>query len=434
MKKITLLLFMTSLSLYAIAQTLGPEVTAWMLNSNGTTGFYYVENNSTPLPNNIEVNCQLVQYSNDFCYVNSTGIPAYTIGPYLDGNPSQGADQSNLFKIPRNPTPATGANTQVGLGGIGVLVNGVVIYNNSDGQSYQSQGVWNQDAIYHEKEGFDCAKGHPSPPPMGNPINGTYHHHQNPTAFDLDNVVISNICDLYAADGLYAMNSSQHSPLLGFAFDGYPVYGAFAYDNTNGSGAIVRMESSYQYKNITSRVNGPTLQQFPLGAYQEDFEFVLASGHLDEHNGRFAVTPEYPGGTYAYYTTIDANWNSYFPYIIGPTYYGAVEQSNLNGSVSINEPVTTYNPATSIVETVFQNLSVFPNPSVELITIQVSGMLKKELGIKLYTLEGKLVSSKNILPGSTICHFDTRTLYNGTYIISIFDGVETMVKKVLVTH
>lgn len=45
-------------------------------------------------------------------------------------------------------------------------------------------------------------------------------------------------------------------------------------------------------------------------------------GELDEYNGRFAVTPEYPAGTYAYYATVDASGDAAYPYLIGPQYYG----------------------------------------------------------------------------------------------------------------
>jgi hypothetical protein len=100
--------------------------------------------------------------------------------------------------------------------------------------------AWNRDAVPAEKAGFDCAKAHPA--------QGNYHHHQNPSAFNLDLNVISTVCDTYPSDGLYVINSSEHSPLLGFAYDGFPIYGAYAYANTDGSGAITRMKSSYQLK------------------------------------------------------------------------------------------------------------------------------------------------------------------------------------------
>ena len=45
-------------------------------------------------------------------------------------------------------------------------------------------------------------------------------------------------------------------------------------------------------------------------------------GTLDEYNGKFAVTPEYPNGTYAYFLTEDSLGNSTYPYAIGKRFYG----------------------------------------------------------------------------------------------------------------
>ena len=45
------------------------------------------------------------------------------------------------------------------------------------------------------------------------------------------------------------------------------------------------------------------------GTFVQDFEFVEGSGDLDECNGRFGVTPEYPDGIY-YYVLTDA-----FPFV-----------------------------------------------------------------------------------------------------------------------
>jgi len=63
-----------------------------------------------------------------------------------------------------------------------------------------AQNDWNRDAIPAEMDGFDCSKAHPA---MGN-----YHHHQNPSAFKLDQSVISDICNLYDAEGLYAIDAT----------------------------------------------------------------------------------------------------------------------------------------------------------------------------------------------------------------------------------
>ena len=74
---------------------------------------------------------------------------------------------------------------------------------------------------------------------------------------------------------------------------------------------------------------GPEIsKQFPLGRYLEDYEFAAGLGDLDQFNGRFAVTPEFPNGTYAYFVTVDEAGVPAFPYIIGPQYYGTPSGGN----------------------------------------------------------------------------------------------------------
>lgn len=432
------LLALIALSFYSCSFSQdNPGITSWIINTNGLTGRHYVEGNSTPIEDSYLANVAQVQYSEDFAYISCSGIPGYIVGPYLDGNPSLAGDQDWLFKIPLDPTPETGSLTNVGMGQIGVLINGVPIYNYADGQSYNNQNVWHQDAVFFERDGFDCAKGHPSPNFQGGLEDGRYHHHQNPTAFNLDEVVVSDICDLYVADGLYVMDETVHSPLLGFAFDGYPIYGSFGYDNTDGTGGIVRIESSYQYTDATDRDNGPSYDQYPQGAYSEDFEFVEGSGHLDLHNGRFAVTPEYPEGTYAYYATVDENLNSFYPYLIGPTYYGEVETANfgMNGTnVTINEDVTTYDPSTSIndLDMGQVKVNVFPNPASDVIAIQLGAMVKANLDVRMYDLSGSLVYEGVLNQGSSICHIDTRRLYNGAYVVHVGNNSDSVIKNVVI--
>jgi hypothetical protein len=101
---------------------------------------------------------------------------------------------------------------------------------------------------------------------------------------------------------------------------------------------IKRMEPSFQKRNITARkhysdgsdvADGPAINAtFPLGWYREDYEYIASSGDLDIHNGRFCKTPEYPNGIYCYFATVDKNWNSVYPYIVGETYYGVVLEDN----------------------------------------------------------------------------------------------------------
>ena len=108
---------------------------------------------------------------------------------------------------------------------------------------------------------------------------------------------------------------------LGFAYDGFPIYGVYGYQNVNGTGGIVRMKSSYSLNTGTTRALGPNVSTtYPLGYFREDYHYTATSAgtpdYLDEHNGRFCITPEYPSGIYCYFCTVDANWNSTYPYVV----------------------------------------------------------------------------------------------------------------------
>lgn len=124
-----------------------------------------------------------------------------------------------------------------------------------------------------------------------------------------------------------------HSPIIGFAYDGNPIYGPYGYQNSgNASSPIVRMTSSYKLK--TSRPKGPSVTSYPLGSFVEDYEYLHRSGSLDENNGRFCVTPDYPEGVYAYFVTITANNIPEYPYFVGKNYYSIPVDSNYNKTIS----------------------------------------------------------------------------------------------------
>ena len=454
MKRITFTLLLMVCVLLVQAQ--GPAITSWLQNTT-ETGTYYVSGNSTALDNNILYNCQMVEYSDDFVYAHTKGIPAYPTGPFLDGNPSQASDQDAIYKIPLDPQPGTGNETTTG-GNIGVFINGVSLFDYRDGVGWNpstnalcggpgnppcpggpmAATDWTRDAIPAEMPGFDCSKAHPA---MGN-----YHHHQNPSAFKLDIDVVSDICNLYDADGLYAIDANVHAPLIGFAYDGFPIYGAYGFQNIDGTGGIVRIKSGYQLRNITVRntyADGSTVDDGPdiggdyfLGYFREDYEWIEHAGeeeYLDEHNGRFCKTPEYPDGTYAYFATVDDSWNSAYPYVVGPTFYGTRENRRVN---SVDEATTVYDGTSSLSETEFNNLniSVFPNPATDLIAIQINALVTEDFKVELLDITGKSISSSKIEKGSTIAYFDVQTLYNGIYLVKISNGRHSLVHKILISR
>ena len=130
----------------------------------------------------------------------------------------------------------------------------------------------------------------------------------------------------------YFRHPDGHSKIVGFCFDGYPLYGPYGYTNpTSSASGVSLMTSSYIAKN-TDHHRPPNWKfsnaivvndinfMLSTGAFVEDFDFYEGSGILDQYNGRFAVTPEYPEGVYAYYLTFtdDSLAIPKYPYIIGP--------------------------------------------------------------------------------------------------------------------
>ena len=452
MKKTILLLTLSFGAILANAQS--PAITSWLQNTTGIMGRHYVAGNSTPINDNVLANVQTVQYSASWVYVSTKGIPAYITGPFQDNNPSFASNQNAIFKISLNPVPNNGNPINTTPGNIGIFINGVALFDYRDGVSWKfstgalaggpaggmGDNVWNRDAVVGERLGFDCAKAHPA---MGN-----YHHHQNPSAFNLDLDVISNVCDLYASDGLYAIDSTQHSPLIGYAYDGFPIYGAYGYRDTTGTGEIVRMKSSYSLRNITTRTTnaagatvtgGPDVSTtYPLGYFREDYQYNPTSAstpdYLDEHNGRYCKTPEYPGGTYCYFATVDENWNSAYPYVVGPTFYGTKTAVKVT---SITETVQTYTPNVTEVEDVNAsnlNLLTYPNPADDLLAIQWKSVNKQNSTIELFDIQGKLIQTTTMNQGSSVAYFDTRSLYDGEYIVRMALGNQFITKKIVIQH
>ena len=447
MKKTLLTLLLLNIFVNSYAQ-LNPIITSWLQNTT-VTARHYVKGNSTAINDADLVNVQLVQYDANNVYITTTGLPSYVTGPFLDGNPSIATNQNAIFKMPLNPVKNSGNPTSTSGGNIGQFINGVALFDYRDGVAWNNNTMalcggpgnspcpggpmatqaWNRDAIVAERGGFDCAKAHPA---MGN-----YHHHQNPSAFNLDLAVISNICNLYNADGLYAIDSTVHSPLLGFAYDGFPIYGAYAYKNIDGTGEIVRMKSSYALNTGSTRALGPNVSTtYPLGYFREDYHYTTTTPNtpdfLDEHNGRFCVTPEYPKGIYCYFCTVDKNWNSTYPYVVGPTYYGTIQAAKVT---SVPSGTSTYSLTTNVSNTKFSDaqVKIFPNPTSDLIIIQLLGLNVEALNLELFDMNGILVEKTSLLPGSTIAYFDTKTLYSGQYLVRLSDNKSVIVKKVLVT-
>jgi hypothetical protein len=357
------------------AKAAGAAVTTW---TNGTLI------QSPPAYDGV----QAVYYSSNWVYIRSTGLGSHVMGPwYLDAAhtqafPNYPTNQQALFRFPRTSSP--GANTLNGGGPIGYFVDGVAMFNSWDayywnGTTDVSGGTdagaaWFRDAYVNEGVTFDPANAH-------QPGSGEYHYHANPPAlryFLGDHVNFNSATDTYSES---TNPPAKHSPILGWVADGYPVYGPYGYSvATNPASGIRRMVSGYVPRNgqygtdnlstnsavratipawaqrfygLAAAQSGPTVStNYPFGRYMEDNDYLgdltnSATGtnyqqgtdfDLDEYNGRYCVTPDYPNGTYAYFVSISSNGTPLFPYNIGRAYYG----SPTGGSVTtISETVTT---------------------------------------------------------------------------------------------
>jgi hypothetical protein len=137
--------------------------------------------------------------------------------------------------------------------------------------------------------------------------------------------------------------STNHSPIIGWAYDGHPIYGPYGYSTKSG-GSVTQMKSGYVDESLTKQ-NRPPLSVWPSGFFVEDFTYKEVSDQtvLDENNGRYCVTPDYPNGTYAYFATIDISApdsiypffgfkRPVFPYLIGNNFHAKPDQFNFDSA------------------------------------------------------------------------------------------------------
>jgi hypothetical protein len=134
----------------------------------------------------------------------------------------------------------------------------------------------------------------------------------------------------------------NHSPIVGWAYDGNPIYGPYgngkAVPDNTGTGGVKKITSSYEIDSETSSTLRPP--GFNDGFFVQDFVYK-ASGDLDEYNGRYIVNNDFPNGTYAYFSSLDINDNLAYPYIT---------KAHYNQSDSFN-----YDPLTNQSDSILNN-------------------------------------------------------------------------------
>ena len=299
-----------------------------------------------------------VRTTDDWLYIRSTNLASYIMGPWYGDLartnlfPSYPANQAVIYRFPRNPTNPTTVTlkTLTGGGPIGYMVNGVSMFDSRDAFSYSSassgdvQGnngdlAWNRDAYINEGLTFDAGNAHQA--------SANHHYHANPPALRHQ---LGDSVDFTGITNTYTENfNGTHSPIIGWVRDGLPVYGPYGYsDPLDPDSAVRRMISGYQLRTDNTRaswpawpnriyanegrsfVAGPPINSgFPIGRYMEDNDYkgdldmtLHVDFDLNEYNVRWCVTPDFPAGTWAYFTCIAADGTPVYPYNIAPAYFG----------------------------------------------------------------------------------------------------------------
>lgn len=239
----------------------------------------------------------------DFRFITSNGIPNHATGRFPNrGNPNSIQEQRYTFRVPANPQIAdllTDARRQP----FGVALNGVP-FDPGTAEFWNNDPNWCYEALSGLINlGLDNNNAHVQP-------GGAYHYHGLPIGL------------------IEQLRAEKKIAMVGYAADGFPIYTAYGYaDAQNANSAIKEMRSSYRLKS-GQRVNGPS-GKFD-GTFVQDWEFVKGAGDLDECNGRFAVTPEYPNGIYHYYITKD------YPFI--PRYHRGTPDESFRRRPPVGRP------------------------------------------------------------------------------------------------
>ncbi|MEM9401233.1 MAG: YHYH protein [Pseudomonadota bacterium] len=218
----------------------------------------------------------------------ANGIPDHDVGEFPNpGNPNTIVEQNVSADFTLSPTETSTVTALGGPRGVtGYVLNGVKIDANTAGSCDDAgncslvgnTGVWSIEALSQDTFDFgtDQNNAHVQP-------DGQYHYHGMPEGF------------VEKRGG----NSSTMT-LIGWAADGFPIYARYGYSVADdATSEIVEMIGSYRLL-MTVSANRP---DYPLGTFEQDWEYVEGSGDLDECNGRFGVTPEFPDGIYHYFAT-----------------------------------------------------------------------------------------------------------------------------------
>lgn len=277
----------------------------------------------------------VVEFGQDIGYNSSTENCNNTGGAgYWPPGPVCPTNQNHQAYFANEPEQKTAEEKCItALNTIGLMVNGTSIFGWSDGHSY-GQNVWYYLAPFGEQYDVDICGGHAA--------QGNYHHHFYTTC----------LADLVGDNG------DAHSPIYGYAADGYPVYGPWESANTlavsgwkmrdygadtsqggcgtPGERTCILNNAMDISQGVTTVTDGPKIGEsvstlsgntLPAndGYFYEDYYYagLTASGvQLDEHNGH----NNNDGRGYHYHITLtqddSGKLTPAYPFTVGPTYAG----------------------------------------------------------------------------------------------------------------
>jgi hypothetical protein len=224
-----------------------------------------------------------ISIGNGSCVFTSNGIPNHDMGEGgAFATPVSAVTQE--YKVPANPALAAQTtvlsldyDNAILLNGVKVDIFAAACYGVGDGRigCNNISQPWRYDPMSPLNNfGTDNHNAHTQP-------NGTYHYHGNPKA-------------------LFDFSTAVESPVIGFAADGFPIFGSYFNDN----GTVRKAESSYRLRSGTRPAGPGNPEGLYDGTYRDDYEYEPGIGDLDACNGMTVA------GVYGYYIT-DA-----FPWII----------------------------------------------------------------------------------------------------------------------
>ncbi len=186
----------------------------------------------------------LASLANSILNITSNDLPNHNTGTFpisssdpayaYDRNPNRIAAQTIAWGLPGNPTVAATPTCVSGV--IGILLTGSKLFNAVDGE--------NRDANAWEIQ--DSCQGHPD-------SSGTYHYHSVSTCVPQKDT------------------AGQHSPLVGYAADGFGIYGNLGQNGVALTNAD--LDECHGHTHAIT-VNGVTVNQYHYHATKE-FPYTL---------------------------------------------------------------------------------------------------------------------------------------------------------------